>query len=249
MMLISSATNERFRSWKSLLSSKGIKEQGQFLLSGEKIIREFYKKLNLEIIAELVPKGREFIFTNCDQYELPAELFRELDELGTHFNLLVLKTPEIKTFDLSNAPDGLEILCPLGDPANVGALIRSAEAFGVSKFILSQESANPFLPKSVKASSGSVLRMPLFKGPPLAGIQISKNNPLIVLDGGGEALSKFKWPKNVRLLIGEEGQGSKSLSKELSTKSISIETQGVESLNAVVASSIAMFDYRSKTRN
>lgn len=245
MMLISSSTNERFRTWKSLLTSKGIKEHGQFLLSGEKIIREFLKKPNLEVVAELVPKNGSALSLARDQYELPAELFKELDELGTHFNILVLKTPEIAVADLNTAPIGLEILCPLGDPSNVGALIRSAEAFGANKFILTQESANPFLPKVVKTSSGSVLRASLFKCGALSGLSFTSE--LFVLDANGESLTKFKWPKNIRLLVGEEGQGMKSLSKDLKIKILSIDTVGVESLNAVVASSIAMFDYKSKT--
>jgi RNA methyltransferase, TrmH family len=247
MIQISSSSNEKFRTWESLLSSKGIKEHGLFLLSGEKLVREFLKKPSSQVVAEIIPKSGKALFELSENFELSMELFNELDELGTHFNLLVLKTPEILNYDIKSEPKGLEVLCPLGDPANVGALIRSAEGFGASKVILTQESANPFLPKSVKASSGSILRMALVKAPALANLQSSHN--VVVLDAGGDSLANFQWPENIRLLVGEEGQGMKNLSANLKTKVLSIDTVGVESLNAVVAASVAMFDYRSKTGN
>jgi TrmH family RNA methyltransferase len=127
----------------------------------------------------------------------------------------------------------MELVVPIGDPGNLGALIRSAEAFGVTRAVLTSEAAHPFLPKAVKASAGSVLRLPMARGPALHQFP----DTCIALDMGGTDIDKFIWPKNAMLAVGEEGKG---LGKAHFKKRVHIATAGVESLNAVVAASIAL---------
>ncbi len=255
---IESRSNDKFKIWQSLNSSKGIKKEGLFLLCGEKLVHEYLRLPSLEFSVELVPRGKVPLSKDRKNiFELPKELFAEIDELGTHHNIFVLKTPTIplwtpepaeptkndslepspKNFDLRAA--FLEVFCPLGDPTNVGAILRNAEGFGANAVILTEEAANPFLPKAVKASAGSVLRVPLKKGPSLAYLP----KGLIVLDSKGTPLQKFQWPKRTQLLVGEEGPGLANYSGGIS---VSIPTLGVESLNASVAVGIALYDRYSK---
>jgi TrmH family RNA methyltransferase len=99
--------------------------------------------------------------------------------------------------------------------------------------ILSREAAHPFLPKSVKASAGSVLRVPLARGPALAEFPAAS----IALDLDGTPIDRFVWPPTGLLLLGEEGPGFGS--SRFATR-ICIPTVGVESLNVVVAAGIAL---------
>ncbi len=242
---IESSANAVFKKFLSLTTSKGLKAEGLFILCGEKLIHEFLQKPHLEINAEIIPEGGYAISNAKSVFEMSRTLFNELDSQGTHFNLLILAQPSILSFDPGSEPQGLEVICPLGDPGNLGAIVRSAEAFGASRVILTQEAANPFLPKSVKAAAGSILRMPLCRAGSLK--ELSSN--LIVLDQGGTFIEDFQWPKNCRLLVGEEGPGLSRLNSGLKFKQIlSIKTEGVESLNAVVAASLAFHDYAQKTR-
>lgn len=236
---IESTANSVFKKFLSLTTSKGLKTEGLFILCGEKLIREFLQKPNLEINAEVIPEGGSAITHSKSIFELSSPLFKELDTQGTHFNLLILAQPTITAFDPEASPQGLEVICPLGDPSNLGAILRSAEAFGVSRVILTQEAANPFLPKSVKAAAGSLLRIPLLKAGPLQEL----NSNLIALDQGGTYLEDFAWPKNCRLLVGEEGPGLRGLKFK---QTLSVRTRGVESLNAVVAASLAFHEYARK---
>lgn len=142
-------------------------------------------------------------------------------------------------------PQGLEIICPLGDPSNLGALARSAVAFGASRLILTEESCNPFHPKAIKASAGSILKIPLFKVGPLADF-VTGNDEVFALDMKGENVGQFKWPKNLRLVLGEEGPGFSGLK---GLKKLSVPSRGVESLNATVAASIALFCYSQSVRS
>ena len=109
--------------------------------------------------------------------QLPADLFAQLDVLGTHFNILTIEQPEIATINDIDAhkPRGMEVVLPIGDPGNLGALIRSCEAFSISRVILTKEAAHPFLPKTVKASVAAYLRTPLARGPALAQFADSHN--------------------------------------------------------------------------
>lgn len=235
--MIESTQNDTFKRFLSLTSSKGLKEEGLFLLSGEKLIREFLKKPNLKIAYEIPAPRQKTLVNEAPVTELLPPLFDQIDVLGTHFNILVLEQPTVPLLTAADMasykPKGIEVVAPIGDPGNLGALIRSCEAFAVPRVILSREAAHPFLPKSVKASAGSVLRVSLAHGPSLAEFP----STCIALDMHGTPVDDFAWPKNGLLLLGEEGPG---LNATQFPVRIRIPTTGVESLNVVVAASIAL---------
>jgi RNA methyltransferase, TrmH family len=240
MLEITSATNALFRKFLSLTEAKGLKKEGLFLLSGKKLVGEFLKNPTLEIESEIWMDGQTPQTPSKLQVKVAKVLYEALDVLGTRSTLLVLRQPEIPEWDFSKMPKGLTLLAPLGDPSNLGALMRSAEAFGVKNVVLLKESAHPFLPKTVKASAGSSTRLKLWKGPFIKDLDA---HPVIALDLKGTAISKFKWPENAYLLIGEEGAGIPEIPR---LQRLSIPTENVESLNATVAASIALYDWKSK---
>lgn len=273
---ITSSHNPLFRGLRESLSGKGIRKHGQFLVFGERAVRETLERFprlarNLLLcstrhqgsgsdsdlhpetfssIASGVAKVREVTSALDHPFSvisLTPELFDELDAAGTRTPILVVRTPEIPESDLSHAPRGIEILCALGDPSNVGALLRSAAAFGATRVILLQESASPFHPKAVRAASASTLGVELQRGPSIQSLpklinQFGSAFGIVALDMHGERLDQFRWPKDVRLLIGEEGQGIPASTK-FQTVAIPM-AENVESLNATVASSLALYSYR-----
>jgi TrmH family RNA methyltransferase len=243
---ISSKTNDHFRRWSDISSARGIKKHNEFILMGEKLIAEFLQnptfKIKAEIIHEELPALTGSLKTRVPLYKLPKALFNELDVVGTHYNLLVLEPKEIETLDKSKKPQGLEVVCPLGDPSNLGALARSGLAFGASKILLTEESCNPYHPKAIKASAGALLKLPVYKIGKLSEY-LQNNDQDFVLDMKGENVAKFPWPKDIRLVIGEEGPGFSGIK---GLKKLSVPSQGVESLNATVAASIALFCYANR---
>jgi TrmH family RNA methyltransferase len=237
---IASAQNAKFKLWSSLLEARGIKKAGRALISGRKLVEEFLAQHPGDAEDILFPpKGDSFDFpSDVKAYQLASPLFKELDVMGTKSPLLVVKTPTLKNWTAAT-PQGLELIVALSDPGNMGALLRSAEAFGVSQVILTEESCSPFLPKAIRASSGACFRLPLCHTGPLADITAS---PAYALDMHGESLAEFSWPKDLYLILGEEGRG---IPKSLAATSISIPMRGkVESLNAMAAASIALYSYR-----
>ena len=245
---ISSKTNDHFRRWIDLGSSRGIKKHNEFILMGEKLIAEFLKNPTHKVKAEIIHedltsqlgtsaalKGQRIPI-----FKLPKALFNEVDVVGTHYNLLVLEPKEVQPLDKKSKTEGLEVVSPLGDPSNLGALARSALAFGATKMILTEESCNPLHPKAIKASAGALLKLPLFKVGKFSDFVSEQQDEIYALDMKGENVANFKWPKNIRLAIGEEGPGFSGL-KGLKKVSVSIES--IESLNATVAASIALYSY------
>jgi TrmH family RNA methyltransferase len=177
------------------------------------------------------------------RFVLPSNLFKALDVMGTHSPLLICRISDFPLFDLTTPPQGLEVLCPFGDPRNVGSIMRSCLAFGVAKLILLKEAAHPFHPNAIRSSSGAVFDQKIYRGPALPELnQEDVLRWIVALDLQGEDLTTWHWPSNVRLLIGEEGLGQPALHFR---KKVTIRhSKDIHSLNATVAGTIALFSYR-----
>ncbi len=267
---IESKTNARFQYYRSLLTSKGIKKERAFIISGTKIISEWVrspaaKRSRFKVISWLLPSGggqlpaAEMHGGEFERVHLAAPLFEELDVLGTHAPMLVVEFQELPAWQempASQTPELLPIL-PLGDPRNLGAVVRSALAFGIESFVLTQESAHPFLPQTIKASAGAVLQAHFSVATKLVEVleQLSasekKQIPILALHAEGDSLLNFVWPERAYLIVGEEGgymAAEKFLLKqgggqESSSQTLAIPmNQNVESLNAAVALGVVFYD-------
>lgn len=248
--LISSRQNAQFKRWVSLLESQGIKAHQQCLVSGQKLRNEITQDSGASICEILLPPSYKALDNDSPQatiFALPKELFNELDIFGTKEPLFVCTNPSIPPFDLTHPPMGLEILCPIGDPGNMGALLRSCRAFGVRTVILLREAVHPFHPKVIRASSGAVFVQSLNQGCSITELHQPKILKWIhALDIDGEDVSSVSWPQDVRLLLGEEGTGLPAFQfpQRLSIPQFHMSIP----LNATVASSIALHCYRQQHR-
>jgi len=241
MQIIESAQNPKYKLFKSLLGSRGIRQEQLFILSGKKLVHEAITKFPENILWEIGSPESQSVSGLVDEkvIQLPNALFKELDQLGTHYNLLVMKLPEMHQGDLTLQPQSAELILPLSDPGNLGAMIRSAVAFGVKKIWLTKEAAHPFLPKAIKASSGACFLAEFYVAPSIHEIK----SHCIALDTGGAEIEQFNWPANFRLLVGEEGKGVPD-TIPITTISIAMNPE-IESLNATVAMSLALYQWKS----
>lgn len=253
MILITSEQNDHFRRWRGLDTSKAIRKAGEFILMGEKLVEEYLNedprgalRSRFPLRAELCPPGVSPRVSRLPEdlprpliCELSDGLFQAVDHLGTRSRLLVLALPNLPAFEPRTPPKGLELVCPVGDPGNLGGIVRSAAAFDVALMILTSESCLPFHPKALKASAGASLRMSFAEfSRSLTAWPTSDQE--WALDMSGESVSNFPHPPNLRLILGEEGPG---LPEELSSlPRLSVPTSNrVESLNVGVATGIALY--------
>jgi len=243
---ISSRHNPHFRRWLSLLDSQGIKRHDQCLVSGNKLRKEISKNPAIAIQEILLPPSwnlQENLPSQSKPYELSNPLFQELDMFGTKEPLLVCGVPAISRVDLTRAPKGLEVVCPIGDPGNLGALLRSCRAFDVRTVILLREAVHPFHPKVIRASSGAVFVQSLQWGDSIANLDMAETLRWITaLDLAGTNMSTVKWPENLRLLIGEEGVGVPQF--HFAERLCIPQNDASIPLNATVAGSLALYAYR-----
>lgn len=230
----------------SLLETPGIKRHQQCLLSGIRIGAELLRQSPHTILELLTPAEgapSDTLGFTGPVYRLANQLFQELDIFGTHAPLWICSIPALLPYDLTAAPKGLEILCPMGDPGNLGSLLRGCWAFGVDRVILLNESVHPFHPKVIRASSGAVFSLTLHRGCAIGDLgQPDMAQWITALDMIGDDMGIWAWPEHTRLLIGEEGVGLPAVSFAHRLKI----PQAQESipLNASVAGNIALYAYR-----
>ncbi len=246
-MRIDSKDNPRFKTWLSLLESAGIRKAGLALASGGRIVNELihHPKVRDLVEAVLLPPSSEKLPSAARQFELSDQLYERLDEYGTGSPLLVIKKPAIENWSSGDPlPEGLVVVAATSDPANLGALIRSAHAFSASAVILTKECASAFLPKTIRASSGSSFKVPLFSGPRLSELRFPPSHAPVMLDLKGKDLSEHKWLKNSAVVVGQEGQG---VPESLVGERLHIRmSDNLESLNVAVAASIALYSYANQ---
>jgi 16S rRNA (guanine527-N7)-methyltransferase len=136
-------------------------------------------------------------------------------------------------------PSGCTLFVPFQSPENVGAVIRSAAAFGVARVVLSREAAHPFHPRSSRAAGSALFQVPLLQGPLLEELQV-KNARLIALDTTGPELSEAPFPDRFGLVVGVEGPGLPHHLRKGERRRIATRPE-VESLNAATAAAIALY--------
>ena len=123
----------------------------------------------------------------------------------------------------------------VADPGNVGTLIRAADAFGAAVAV-SDGCADPTGPKALRASAGSIWRVPLLPFPPRARRRVA------LVAHGGEPLGKIDLLGETAFLVGAEREG---LPAELERDAEAwIPIGGADSLNAAVAGAIALYEWR-----
>jgi TrmH family RNA methyltransferase len=161
-------------------------------------------------------------------------------------------TRALAVYEARWAPVPLGPLCVylhgVGDPGNVGAVLRSAEAFGASSVGLGPGTADPFGPKAVRASMGAIFGVPVWgtSTPTEAGSLLGVTVALDAADGGqtlAELIATLDPTAELTLLIGAERTGLPPalLAAADHVARIPIATH---SLNAAMAATVALYEVR-----
>jgi TrmH family RNA methyltransferase len=145
----------------------------------------------------------------------------------------------------------LMILDGIQDPGNAGAIVRAAEAFGATGVIFVKGSVNPFNPKTIRASAGSLFRVPLVAAldPSLAIAAVSqrKIDLYAAMPKASLSLTSATLSHKCAFVIGSEGRGVSPALQD-AAQGVRIPTSEVESLNAAVAAGILLYEaWRQRT--
>jgi TrmH family RNA methyltransferase len=138
------------------------------------------------------------------------------------------------------------VLESLQDPGNLGTLIRSAEAFAAQQIFLTPDTVNQWNPKVVRASAGSVFRVPIVRAPlQQIAAQLEQQGTVLYAAVAQRldsiSLLETAFAPHTALLIGNEGAGLSAAALAFAHHRIRIPC-GVESLNAAVAGSTLLYE-------
>jgi 16S rRNA (guanine527-N7)-methyltransferase len=246
---IASSMNPAYKAWAKILSGPGSRKAGLAIVSGRKSVPETLARHPGEVLALLAKKAKDYeglsLPESLEVCHLRSELFPALDLFGTGPPLLVVKAVEPPPWNPGEAFSGVRLMIPFQDPANVGAVIRTAAAMGV-EVVLLKEAANPYHPKALRASGPAVFQARLQSGPSLRGLAAQEG--FYALSPDGLDIGGFSPPPGLHLAMGLEGKGlGDDWPKE---RRLSIPMmEGVESLHAAAAAAIAMALLRFRGRS
>ncbi len=246
-MIIVSKQNPIVKELASLKEKKGRRERGTFLVEGGKMVRECMESgMEIVRIALLAAKNREalagtsfFKDLRPEAILLGEDAFRAISDEKTPQG--VVAEVKIPHFAVVPPKKRCLLLDGVSDPANVGAIIRTAVAAGYEELYLS-DCADPFSPKSVRASMSGVFYCRIMRGGREEILDALEGVPLIAADMGGENIFSFVPPEKFCIAIGNEGNGLSDAVRERADDFIGIPMrEPMESLNAAVSAGIMMY--------
>jgi TrmH family RNA methyltransferase len=232
----------------------------------------------LRIMEEAIRSGLRFraIFFKESAQNLAERL---MPQMGTHVESLLLpdklfdgsvpsETPQgvaalvrWKEFLLADVLERLQIgplivVVGLQDPGNLGTILRSAEAFGSAGVVLGEGTVSPFNSKVIRASAGSIFRLPVLVAKAAGGMeevtdQLRKGNVRLIATSShkGTAPDQARMTGPLAVFIGSEGSGlPRTLMSQVDELVAIPHTPQVESLNAGVAGSIVLYEAARQRR-
>lgn len=230
--MITSKQNKNFKLYQSLKLKKYRDQHGLFLVYGKHLVDAAKKK---GVIHEIITSNPESEGTLYDEI-----LFKEFQQAETSFDLIAVCKKE-QTEIKSNR---VLVLDDVQDPDNVGALIRSASAFGFLHIILSNQSADLYNEKTIRASKGAIFDVFVERKQLLEPLLELKQKGFHILYADAHEQGTKSFDDKVVLVLGNEGHGISEQIKSIADGAIHLETKRVESLNVSVAGAILMYTWR-----
>lgn len=185
-----------------------------------------------------------------------TDIFNKMCDTKTPQGILcVVSMPEYHLDEMLETDEGLFlILEDIQDPGNLGTIVRSGEGAGLSGIIMSNHTVDIFNPKTIRATMGSIYRVPFIYTDDLAdAVRTVKNAGIKTYAAhlaGKTAYDKENYRGASAFLIGNEGNGLSRETADLADLYVRIPMLGeVESLNAGVAAALFMYEAARQRRN
>ena len=258
--MITSAQNTQVKNVIKLnQKAKARREQGLFIAEGRKMfleapddwIEKVYVAESLLDDEEIMQKAKRFSWDAVEN-----SVFRQMSDTQTPQGVLtVLRQPSYQLEDLlkQEAPL-LMVLEDLQDPGNAGTIIRTEEGAGIGGVFLTKTCVDITNPKVIRATMGSIYRIPFFYVEDVVSLKQKLQNCGIRFFAahlqGKNAYDRESYQGGTAFLIGNEGKGLTDQAADAADCLIRIPMCGhVESLNAAMAGGILMYEAARQRRN
>ena len=247
--MITSKSNSQYKRIKKLLtSSKARSREGRFVVEGERIVKEAPLELmDFICVSESYAEGKKLpsfaqVFSD--------DVFRSLSDTVTPQGILaVIKQPSCSLEKIISDAEGTKalylLLDDIRDPGNLGTIIRTAEAAGVSGVIMSKGCADIFNPKVIRSTMGSIYRVPFTESPlKEAALKLKESGASVYAAAAAAEVfyNEVDYGEKNAFVIGNEAHGISGEVLDCADVKIKIPMAGeVESLNAAISAAIIMY--------
>lgn len=249
MNRITSLQNEYIKQLAKLKTPAGRKAAGLFMIEGKKLCQEALR--SGQIIERCLVVENEVdnpLLTEIDHDKcicISDHIAQKLSQMETCPGIFfVVRLPEKKE---STLPPFILALDHLSDPANLGAVLRSAEAFGTKLIFLSEGCVDLYSSKTLRGAMGSAFRVPTLRGDLAAFLKNRKADGYRIfgagLDRNFKELPEITFDQPTIVVIGNEANGISQEILQICDQGLFIPMLGEnESLNAAVAASIILWE-------
>jgi RNA methyltransferase, TrmH family len=170
--------------------------------------------------------------------------------------IVLAQRPEASEKHLTASLDAnslLVVLHQINNPVNVGAILRTAEAAGATGVITTNNTSDPFSPKSLRGAMGSAFRLPIWNGVAFDEMIVwCRKRGIVTVCADVEASTSYTaidWTGPTALVLGPESTGLTAEELESADQGVSIPMKGdAESLNVSVAAGILLFEAARQRR-
>ncbi|WP_211841727.1 RNA methyltransferase [Rudaeicoccus suwonensis] len=255
--------NATFQQWQTLLTNRTKRHRaGQFVVQGVRPIslalqHDWDFEVVLRAIGARPSQWAADVWRQApgDRVEIPAEMLAELAERDQDQEpelVAVVRMPADDLDRLGGSPALITVFDRPTQPGNLGTLMRSIDAFGGTGLVVTGHAADPYDPRAVRASTGSLFAVPTVRTPSSQdvldwlAVQRDSGVPLQLLgtdEGGEEDLRRVDLTGPTVLVIGNETRGLSRGWREACDRIVSIPMVGsASSLNAATAGSIVLHE-------
>lgn len=238
---ITSLTNSKIKAVSKAMDAKG----DLFVVEGFHMV-----EMALEAkAAKMIFTVKKVLDTDVPQYLITEAILNKITSTKTPEGIVAL-CEKISPKEASN--DHLLYLERVGDPGNIGTLLRSALAFGFYDVILSKGCASVYSSKVLMASQGAIFKLNIKESKnddSLDDLKELKNAGYHILAtdlATSHPLKELKIDNKFALLLGNEGKGLTKEAIAFANQSVRIEMSGIDSLNVGVAGGILMYELGGK---
>lgn len=262
--MITSSANPKVKQvvqWQT--KAKERRSAGIFLIEGFKLLEEAPEELIKEIYltreAAERAASRRTIQEKLDKagYEIVSqELFSKMSDTRTPQGVLcVMRQPRYSLEQLISVDSPLLVVLEnLQDPGNLGTIVRTGEGAGITGVIMSRQTVDIFNPKTIRATMGSIFRVPFVYVDSLketvSRLHEKGIHTYAAHLAGKKYYDSFSFRQGTAFFIGNEGNGLSEETAGLAEEYLKIPMEGrVESLNAAAAASLLLYEaHRQRNR-
>lgn len=250
-MQLTSPKNPVIRALRKTVSAGRPTDDGLVAIEGphllEEAVRSGWRVERIFIDPTTIPAATPSIASaNAEVVELSSGAFSSISDTVNSQGIIALVRPNRYEWqNLFGTRPLLLVLDGIQDPGNAGTLLRSAEAFGATGVVLLSGTVRITNGKFLRASAGSVFRIPFLENISRRDVVENLNSasiPLFALASSSrDTVSEVDLTGGMAVVVGSEGSG---VSAELLAASMTVRIPviGVESLNAAIAGSIVLFE-------